>query len=283
MKFVEENVIPTLKGLLASDSPVSRKNTVMILCNLTSNIDVQDHVATQVDLLQLFKLMNDASLECRAFATMTICNLASKRKHGVAILDSGGLQQLASMVTTTDGTSLQRAALLTLYNLSTFEESHQLFVENKVLPSIVTSCQSPDVLCQRFAILILTNVACNDATRSEATRGGGLQAAVMSLMADDFSSRRFACICLANMGNDTTTQSQIVVHGGLPSLVSLCLVDDDEAQVCAFKCLTNLAANKSNHSPLMKQGVYKAFVQTASTKCDSSGLCSTFGIANLTS
>ena len=283
MKFVEENGIPTLKGLLASDSPVSRKNTIMILCNLTSNTDVQDHVAMQVNVIQLLELMNDDSLECSAFAVMTICNLVSKRKHGVAILDSGGLQQLASMVTTTDGASLQRAALLTLYNLSTFEESHQLFVENKVLPSIVTSCQSPDVLCQRFAILILSNLACNDATRSEATRGGGLQAAVLSLAADDFSSRRFACICLANMCNDTTTQSQIVVHGGLPSLVSLCLVDDDEAQVCAFKCLSNLAANESNHSPMMKQGVFKAFVQTASIKCDSSGLCSTFGIANLTS
>mmetsp|Transcript_7197 Transcript_7197/g.11549 ORF Transcript_7197/g.11549 Transcript_7197/m.11549 type:complete len:120 (-) Transcript_7197:2202-2561(-) len=63
---------PALKQLLSSDHPLSRKNATMVLCNLTSHDDAQDHVARQVNLLQLFELMNDVSLECRAFATMTL-------------------------------------------------------------------------------------------------------------------------------------------------------------------------------------------------------------------
>ena len=280
--FVEENGIPTIKQLLSSSCPLTRKNATMVMCNLTSHDVTQDHVARQVNLMQFFELMSDVNLECRAFATMSLCNLASKQMHGAAILDAGGLRTLATMANTTNGTNLQRAALLTLYNLSACETSHRLFVENDVVQSVVTQCRSPDILCRRFALMILSNVACNDKTRTEAVRGGGLQAAVLSLKDEDFSSRRFACVCLANMGNDAVTQSQIVVHGGLPSLVTLCLVDDDETQDCAFLCLSNLAANESNHSPLMKQGAFKAFVLKANAK-HKGIICSTFGIANLTS
>ena len=287
MKFVEENGLPTLNQHMSSDCPLTRKNVTMILCNLTCHDAIQDHVAQQIGFSGLFELMNDVNLDCRAFATMIICNLASKQTHGNTILDGGGLQPLATMVNTTDGTNLQRAALLTLYNLSACESSHPLLVEKNVVHEIVSSINnSEDVLCRRFSLMILANVACNDKTRTHAIKGGGLQAAVVSLKDEDFSSRRFACICLANMSSgDPNTQSQIVVHGALPSLVTLCLVDDDETQDCAFSCLSNVASNESNHTQLMKSGAFKAFVQAAaSSKPKNNGnLLSTFGIANMTS
>lgn len=284
IKFVEENGLPTVNQLLTSVFPLVRKNATMILCNLTSHRECQDHVSRQINLMHLFDLISDVNLECTAFAAMTLCNLSSKVNHGSAILDAGGLQQLLTMVNSKDDTNLQRAGLLTLYNLSACETSHQLFVKHNLTQSIVAVInESPDLLCRRFALMILTNVACNDMTRADAVKGGGLQAAVLSLKDEDVSSRRFACICLANMGNDTATQSHIVVHGGLPSLVTLCLMDDDETQDCAFMCLSNLAANESNHSPLIKQGAFKAFAHTLSSCIKRGGSpYSTFGIANLT-
>lgn len=283
--FVLESGLPTIKQLCTSDHPLLRQHAAMILCNLTSHDGTQDHVARQFDLLLFVELMNDASVECQAYATMAICNLASKQTHGSAIMMAGGLAGLTNMLESTDGVQLQRSALLTLYNISTYESSHTFLAKKNVMHSVMLSCRSPDILCRRFALLIMTNVACNDKTRKDATKGGGLQAAVLALKDEDPTTMRFACICLANMANDSTTQSQIVVHGGLPSLVSLSVVEDNETRDCALMCLSNLAANESNHSPLMKQGVLKGFVDASAVtaKHDDASLCHVLGIANLTS
>ncbi|KAL9191141.1 hypothetical protein ACHAXT_000847 [Thalassiosira profunda] len=274
MAFVHDDCVPTLKQLLASDCPLTRKNATMILCNLTSHADVQDHVVRQVDLLQLFQLMSDASgdsSECRIYATCVLANIASKPEHGAAIMDAGGLQPLVALLDADNceaeeeerPLALQRASILAIYNLSASEGSHALFVKNGVLPSTIALCGSRDVLCRRFALMVLANVACNDQTRADATKGGGLQAAVHSLKDDDLTTRRFASLCLANLSNDSLTQTQAVVHGGLPRLLELFRVEDEETQECALLCLSNLAANEGNHAPLMKQGAFKAFVQAS--------------------
>ena len=285
IKFVEERCLPPIIHLLISDCPVIRKNAMMIMCNLTCHDVLHDSVATQMDVSCMFNLMNDVNLETRAFATMTLCNLASTVDHRSAILDAGGMRPLLSMVNSPDDMSLQRAALLAIYNLSACESSHPLLAKNNVTQSIVTIItECPDVLCRRFALMILANVACNDKTRTAAVKRGGLQAAVISLKESNDTCRRLSCICLANMENDPATQSQIVVHGGLPALVTLCLLNDCETQNCAFICLGNIAANDLNHVPLMNQGAYNAFVRPLSLSSKRGGsTCITFGIANLTS
>jgi hypothetical protein len=251
----------------------------MILCNLTTHNEIIDHVARQFELLQLVELMNDAHLECKSYATMTVCNLASKHIHGAALVMAGCITRLVTILSSLSGVPIQRAALLATYNISTYEASHTLLAKEDVIQSVILSCRSPDVLCRRFALMILSNVACNDKTRTSATKGGGLQASVLALKDDDLSTVRFACICLSNMANDSTIQSQILVHGGLPSLVSLTHLDG-ETRDCALMCLSNVAANDSNHSPLMKQGAFKSFVDAFNASTE---MCHLFGIANLTS
>lgn len=284
IKIVEENGLPTLKQLMSSDCSLTRKSVTMVLCNLTSDNDTQDHIARQIGVLPLFELIND--VDCRVFATMAICNLAVKKSHAMAILEERGLVPLTAMVGTEGATNLQRAALLTLYNISTHENSHLPFVENNVVHEVVsTITNSEDVLCRGFSLLILANLACNDETRAHATKGGGLSGIVSSLKDEDLSCRRFACICLANMGNDTTIQSQIIVHGGLPSLLNLSLVEDEETQDAALLCLGNMAANEANHYSLLRQGTFSAFVKAASTQQGDGtiGTSSSAAIANMTS
>jgi len=280
IKIIEENGLPTLKQLMSSDCSLTRKSVTMVLCNLTLDNDTQDHVARQIGVLPLFELMND--VDCRVFATMTICNLAVKKSHAMAILEEGGLVPLKVMVATEGATNLQRAGLLTLYNISSHENSHLCFVENNVVLEVVsTITNSEDVLCRRFALMLLANLACNEETRALATKGGGFNAAVSSLKDEDLSCRRFACICLANMGNDTTTQSQIIVHGGLPSLLNLSLVEEEETQDCAILCLGNMAANEANHSSLLRQGAFSTSTQQGDETISTSS--SSAYVANMTS
>jgi len=281
IKIIEENGLPTLKQLISSDCSLTRKSVTMVLCNLTLDNDTQDHVARQIGVSPLFELMND--VDCRVFATMTICNLAVKQSHAMAILEEGGLVPLKVIVATDGATNLQRAGLLTLYNISSHENSHLCFVENNVVHEVVsTITNSEDVLCRGFALMLLANLACNEETRAHATKGGGFNAAVSSLKDEDLSCRRFACICLANMGNDTTTQSQIIVHGGLPSLLNLSLVEEEETQDCAILCLGNMAANESNHSSLLRQGAFSASTQQANPTISTSS-SNAYAIANMAS
>ena len=196
IKFVEDNGLPTLRALLSSEHSLSRKNAIMLFCNLTSNSDAQDHVARQVNFSQLFELMNDTSLECKAFATMTLCNLASKEMHGCSLLDAGGMEPLVRLLSGTISlgqVNIQRATLLTLYNLATCEASHDLL--STVMQPIVTSCRSSDVLCRRFALMILASVACSERTRAEATKARPTGAAPLRLSLLCFLSSHCNFVC----------------------------------------------------------------------------------------
>ena len=281
--LIQEGALMILKQFLSSDNSLLRQYSVMTMCNLSSHNSTLDHVARQIDLLLLIELINDDHIHTRSYATMTICNLASQHHHVAAILMAGGLTQLAGILTLSkeeEGGQLKRAALLAIYNISTYENSHTLLAKEEVIQSIISSCRSPDIISRRFALLTLSNVACNDKTRANATKGGGLQAAVSGLKDEDTPTTRFACVCLSNMANESNTQSQILVHGGLPSLVSMSTEDSDTSE-CALTCLANLAANESNHLPLMKQGVFKRFTD-ASSNPKQNKACQ-FGIVNLTS
>lgn len=71
VKFVHEVLgLTSIVSLLTSNCPLTRKNATKVLCNLTSDDVAQDHVARQVNLLQLFELMSEVDADCRAFATM---------------------------------------------------------------------------------------------------------------------------------------------------------------------------------------------------------------------
>ena len=285
IQYIEGRYITTLGQLLISNSPVIRKNAMMTVCNLTCQNLLRDHISTQINLSCLLDLMSDITLDVATFATMTLCNLAAKTDHGSAILDAEGLRPLLRALNGTDGVSLQRVALLAMYNLSACETSQPHFLKSNATQSIIAFISnSSDRLCRRLALKILANVACNEKTRAESIKGGGLQAVILALKDIDETCRRLACLCLANMANDPFTQSQIVIHGGLPALVTLCLVDDDVTQDCSFMCLGNIAANVSTHLPFLKQGVYKAFARPSSTNAKRGrSPCIAFGIANLTS
>lgn len=283
-KIIHEGALMILKPHLTSKKTMLCQYTTMTLCNLTSHDSSIDHVARQVDLSQLIELMSDDNIEIRSGATMTVCNLASKHIHVAAILMAGGLTRMAAILHSCldDGFELQRAALMALYNLSTYEPSHSLLAKEEAIKPVILACRSSDVLSRRFALLILSNVGCNDKTRLNATKGGGLQSAILALKDKDGPTVRFACVCLSNMANESTTQSQIIVHGGLPSLMALSELDDKETKECALMCLSNLAANESNHLPLMKQGAFKIFVDASSPE-QSASVYHQFGLGNLTS
>lgn len=280
-QFIKESALVTLKPNLGSQNPLLRQYTAMMLCNLSSHDLSIDHIARQVDLLSLIELMNDDNRETRLYVTMTICNLSSKHTHGTAILIAGGLTHLAVILNSCldNGIQLQRAALLALYNLSTYEPSHTLLAKEEVIRPIILACRSPDVLSKRFALLIISNITCNVKTRRNATKGGGLQSVILALKDEDIPTLRFACICLANMANETNIQSQVLVHGGLPSLMHLSDIDDNGTNEYALMCLANLSANEPNHLPLIKQGALKRFVGCSSKL----SVYHQLGVANLTS
>ena len=283
VELIQQGALGVLKQFISSDNSLLRQYSVMTICNLSSHNSTLDHVARQIDLLLLIDLMHDDHRDTRSYAAMSICNLVSQHHHVAAILMAGGLTQLAGILSFPKeqaGVQLERAALLAIYNISTYENSHTLLAKKEVIQSIISFCKSPDILSRRFALLTLSNVACNDKTRASATKSGGLQAAVSGLKDEDIPTARFACICLSNMANESNTQSQILVHGGLPSLVSMS-AEGSASSECALMCLSNLAANESNHLPLMKQSVFKRFIDATSTLKQNKA-CQ-FGIVNLTS
>ena len=279
-EFVREDLIQVINCVASGDCRTSRNYAIMTLCNLTSMCRVRDHVAREVDLIQLFGLMKEASVECRVYTTMLVCNLSSAEKHRSTILTAGGLFCLESVTANVVGINLQRATMLTLYNLSACEESHAMIAQRSLMQFTVAACQSHDLLCQRCALMILSNIAYSGETRVDATRGGGLQAAIISLKEDDTPLQRFGLICLTNMSNDTPTQSQIVVHGGLHSIVNLSREGDRETRECALACLSNLCANETIYSSLVDQDVLKVL---ANVFKDNQSITAVFALANLTS
>jgi hypothetical protein len=276
--FAREDLIWSLNRAASGDCPISRQHAIMVLCNLASMCRLRDRVALKVCLNQLFGLMKDSTVECRAYTTMLICNLSSVEQHRATILTAGGLSCLENVaVNIDDDINLKRATLLTLYNLSACNEYHAIIERSCLMQFIVAACQSDDWLCQRCALMILSNVACNDETIAVATRGGGLQAAILSLKGDDKALQRFGLVCLANMSNDSQTQSQIVVHGGLQSIINLSRDSNRETRECALMCLSNLCTNETIHLSLVDQAALDVLLDACESVTAASAL------ANLTS
>ncbi len=282
--FVREDLIRVLGRIAFGDCPVSRKYAIMALCNLTAMPRVRDLVAKEIGLNELFGLIKEEeeedSVECRVYTIMLIGHLSSAEEHRSEILAAGGLRYLESVAANLNDINLHRVTLLTLFNISTCDESHLMIAQSSLMQFVGAACQSRDLLCQRCAIMILSNIASSDETRNIATRGGGLQAAIMCLKAYDTPLQRFGLLCLANMSCDTKTQFQIVVHGGLVLIVNLSLQGDLETRECALLCLSNLCANDTNHSSLVDHKVLSLLV-TACT--DNQSVTALFALANLTS
>jgi hypothetical protein len=279
-EFIRGDLIQVLSRVASCNCPASCNYAIMALCNLTSMCRVRDLVARDVCLMQLFDLMKGATVDCRVYTTMLICNLSSVEKHKAAILTAGGLFCLESFAASAGDISLQRASLLALYNLSACDETLATIRQSGLIQFIVTACQSHDLLCQRCALMILSNIASSDESRAVATRGGGLQAAIISLKGNDAPSQRFGLVCLTNMSNDTHIQSQIVVHGGLHSIINLLREGDRETRECALLCLSNLCANEAIHSSLVDQQISKVLADACK---DNQSITAVFALANLTS
>jgi len=138
-ELVREDLIRVLNRAASCDCPAPYNYAIMTLCNLASMCRVRDLVAREVDLIQLFGLMKEATVECRVYTTMLVCNLSSVEKHRVAILTAGGLFCLESVAANLDDISLQRATMLTLYNLSASDETLAMIARSNLMQFIVTA------------------------------------------------------------------------------------------------------------------------------------------------
>ncbi|EED95215.1 hypothetical protein THAPSDRAFT_261325, partial [Thalassiosira pseudonana CCMP1335] len=230
LSLLEENKLLVfhhdgLSPLIQLCSSASQSHAAMILCNLTSHDGTQDHVARQFDLLLFVELMNDASVECQAYATMAICNLASKQTHGSAIMMAGG-------------GGLQAAVL---------------------------ALKDEDPTTMRFACICLANMANDSTTQSQIVVHGGLPSLVSLSVVEDNETRDCALMCLSNLAANESNHSPLMKQGVLKGFVDASASDNLHAQCLALSSIRRLSLLRDNQERLVMEGIVQILVNSCKT------------------
>eukprot|EP00953_Heterococcus_sp_UTEX-ZZ885_P035587 18364-Heterococcus_DN1.PRE.6 len=205
---------------------------------------------------------------------------------------------LASIADNSSGRiEVQRAAGLTLYNLSCNATNLVAMAQQGCTAALVALTKCTDIDCRRFAVMTLCNLAANSETRAAATKGGGLQSAIRltrSAGDSDIDCMSYAAIAVCNMAAETQTQAAVAVHGGLIPILDMAANSDtstsnssssssiDNARY-AVMALGNLAANESNHAQLVSKGVMAVLKRLAASSEPDIREYAGFALANLAS
>jgi Armadillo/beta-catenin-like repeat len=204
---------------------------------------------------------------------------------------------LASIADNSSGrVEVQRAAGLTLYNLSCNASNLVAMAQQGCTAALVALTKCTDIDCRRFAVMTLCNLAANSETRAAATKGGGLQSAIRltrSAGDSDIDCMSYAAIAVCNMAAETQTQAAVAVHGGLIPILDMAANSDttsnnsssssiDNARY-AVMALGNLAANESNHAQLVSKGVMAVLMRLAASSEPDIREYAGFALANLAS
>jgi Armadillo/beta-catenin-like repeat len=226
---------------------------------------------------------------------------ASKdKKTAAASTAAATVSNAAALASIADNSSgrieVQRAAGLTLYNLSCNATNLVAMAQQGCTAALVALTKCTDIDCRRFAVMTLCNLAAKSETRAAATKGGGLQSAIRltrSAGDSDTDCMSYAAIAVCNMAAETQTQAAVAVHGGLIPILDMAANSEttttnsntssiDNARY-AVMALGNLAANESNHAQLVSKGVMAVLKRLAASSEPDIREYAGFALANLAS
>ncbi|KAF7214076.1 sperm-associated antigen 6 [Nothobranchius furzeri] len=183
----------------------------------------------------------------------SVADLAS-RPQNTGILINAGVITLLRPLMLDEVTSIQQAAVLALSRLADQHRSlAEAVVREGILPQLVLSLGSKNIMLKRTAALVLRAVARHSSELSQAVVDSrGMDSLVLCLEEVDPSLREAAAWALGSIVQHDASLSQLVVDAGAVPLLVLCLL---EPNVSLKRIAVSALSDICKHTPELAQAV----------------------------
>lgn len=202
-------------------------------------------------LLISFLLSQD--IACQRVGAFGIGNLCTQEQHRVTLMKSGVLEPLCFLSRSEDvELEIQRFAVLGLANLASCVENHKFFINEKMLPVLISLSNSPDAEVRQYSALALVRMSENSEIRKTVTEEGGLEPVLYLARTEEPEIQKEVLAALTTLSFEDDNKIDICKHGGLPAIIaSLSSTSDNIAEntkdimlsCCAVANLTEMIDN----------------------------------------
>eukprot|EP00814_Leptocylindrus_danicus_P009478 CAMPEP_0116018954 /NCGR_PEP_ID=MMETSP0321-20121206/8948_1 /TAXON_ID=163516 /ORGANISM="Leptocylindrus danicus var. danicus, Strain B650" /LENGTH=3722 /DNA_ID=CAMNT_0003489431 /DNA_START=23 /DNA_END=11192 /DNA_ORIENTATION=- len=209
-------------------------------------------------LLISFLLSEDTA--CQRVGGFGVGNLCTHDKHRVTLMKAGVLEPLCSLARLEDiAVEIQRFAVLAIANLASSIETHQDFLDEDVLPLLISLSSARDAEVRQYAAFAVTKLSANANVRDAVTEEGGVEPVLYLARTDNVDVRTEILPALANLSFSVVNKVEICNNGGLHAIVDVIVnvggklsLENSRMACCA---IANLAEAVENMESIVNANV----------------------------
>ena len=212
-------------------------------------------------LLISYLLSQDTA--CQRVGALGIGNICTQDRHRVVLLASGTLEPLCSLARSEDiELEIQRFAVLGIANLASSVDNHPAFIEEGMLPLLISLSNAPDSEVRLYAAYALTKIAQNADVRAVVSSEGGLEPVLYLARTDEPEIQREILPALSTLSFADSNKIDICKNGGLPPIISAIRDASVETSRQACCALANLAEVVENMPKIIEANAVTPLVES---------------------
>jgi len=176
-----------------------------------------------------------------------IGNLCTQERHRKTLMQVGALEPLCTLARSEDiELEIQRYAVLAIANLASEKANHPGFVEEGMLPLLISLSNVPDQEVRQYAAFAIVKIAQNSNVRKQVTEEGGLEPVLYLARTDEPEIQREIIPALCCLSFSTQNKVDICKFGGLPPVIAALREPNQEVARLASCTLANLSEEVEN-------------------------------------
>lgn len=274
-------VVEAIAPLLALDDNQTLAAAVIALANLASDLGREVVLQTKalVGLVGLLKEERNVPDEIRANVCAALANMSFKARCKEAIVESGAIEMLTSVLT--KGVEQGRGnAALALGNVSAGNPAYaELVMEAGALPKLIDLLGCNKVAVAQNAAGAAANIACSKKCAAVFVEAGMLTKLVDLIKNGTGAARAMAAAAMVNMA--AGNEQKIVDLGVVPLLVDLAKNGTKEGKVSGIKVLANLSVSEEIREAVVSADVIPTIVVALKSENENLRTASALVVARL--
>ena len=147
---------------------------------------------------------------------------------------------------------IQRFAVLALANLASCVENQKCFIDEGMLPILISLSRSPDDEVKQYSALALVKIAENSDTRKTFTKEGGLEPVLYLARTNEPEIQKEVLPAITTLSFADANKIDICKYGGLPAIIlALSKEADSNSKMLACCAIANLSEVVDNMATIV--------------------------------
>jgi hypothetical protein len=257
-KLVDNGCIAILSELLIdyNSSEEIKLEVVRCFTLLASNVGLHDRLLTSILLNGLINIVSSEVLgiDCKAFATLTIANLATSIDTHGTLMELGVLSSMSSLQHV-DDYRIRRSLAFLFHNIAKNIGSHQFSHDNNVVSVLSSLIASEDELCKLHTCLAVRYFSMSEWIGQKIIDNGGIPSLLQVLQSSSIEHKREIVGALRNLSISKINKQSLLECSCVTVLLDISRCSDRILAQQNFATLANLAEETSNRMKMIEQGI----------------------------